>query len=35
LSAIAALGELEALGLVARNEQGRYVRCDPARANGP
>jgi predicted Rossmann fold nucleotide-binding protein DprA/Smf involved in DNA uptake len=34
-SAIAALGELEALGLVARNEQGRYVRCDPARANGP
>jgi DNA processing protein len=34
-STTAALGELEALGLVARTEQGRYVRCDPAGARGP
>ncbi|MCW3032880.1 MAG: protecting protein DprA [Solirubrobacterales bacterium] len=33
LSAMAALGELEALGLVARTEQGRYVRLDPAGAS--
>jgi DNA processing protein len=34
-STAAALGELEVLGLVARTEQGRYVRCHPAGARGP
>jgi DNA processing protein len=34
-SVVAALGELEALGLVARNEQGHYVRRDPARPHWP